>query len=170
MYMWVFWHRPLFCVFVSLPEWFNEYFNGIFYDIFQFPSRNLAYTSINRTFPKPSKNIPTEDFRWIFQKIYNGTFRVILHKYSRNISVASLKNFFSIPPQHFWNTTGIFHKLLRERFNEYVKEIFYEIFQYPSRNLAYTSRIEHSLSLSKIFQWKISDQYFRKSVKCVYYY
>ena len=67
-------------------------------------------------------------------------------------------------------TTGIFHKLLRERFNEYVKEIFYEIFQYPSRNLAYTSRIEHSLSLWKIFQWKMSDQYFRKSVKCVYYY
>ena len=46
-----------------LRERINEYFKRIFHDIFQFPSRNFSHTSINRTFLKPSKNIPMEDFR-----------------------------------------------------------------------------------------------------------
>ena len=65
-------------------ERINEYFKGIFHEIFQFLSRNLSDTSINRTFPKPSINIPMEDFRWVFQKVYNETFRVIFHIYSTN--------------------------------------------------------------------------------------
>ena len=51
----------------------------------------------------------------------------------------TLNHVFSIPPKHFWNITRIFHKLLRERLNEYLKEIFYDIFQFIFRNLSYTS-------------------------------
>ena len=51
----------------------------------------------------------------------------------------TLNNFFSIQPEQFWNITRIYHKLLRKRFNEYLKEIFYDMFQFSFRNLSYTS-------------------------------
>ena len=80
-----------------------------------------------------------EDYRYIFQKNYNETFHVSFHTYSRNISNETLNNLFSIQPEQFWNITRIFHKLLRERFNDYIKGIFCDILQFPSRNFSHTS-------------------------------
>ena len=51
----------------------------------------------------------------------------------------TLNNFFSILPKYFWNITGIFHKLLRERFNEYIKGISCDIFQFAARKLSNAS-------------------------------